>query len=97
MKSLTDSLYRGRIVMVAVSLDSAYGPQQRKFVKWAGLTCRVLIDPGEKVAHQYGLKKMLPYSVFITKKGVVYTTVSGYSVRAKRYIQNVLKKMMEDG
>lgn len=97
MKSLTDSLYQGRIVMVAVSLDSAYGPQQSKFVKWAGLTCRVLIDPGEKVAHQYGLKKMLPYSIFITKKGVVFTTVSGYSVRARRYIESAVKKMMEKG
>jgi peroxiredoxin len=97
MKSLTDSLYRGRIVMVAVSIDSAYGPHQRKFVKWASLTCRVLIDKGENVAHQYGMKKMLPYSVFITRKGVVFTTVSGYSVRARRYIESAVKKMMEKG
>jgi peroxiredoxin len=94
VKSLTDSLYKGNLAMVAISVESEYGPSQQKFVKSIGLTCPILLDTLRRISKQYRIKQQLPYSVFITKKGIVYTTVSGYSPRAKRYIYLALDKMM---
>jgi peroxiredoxin len=94
VKDLADSLYKDRLCMVAVCIENNYEQEQQEFVKNTGLTCKVLLDSGKAVAKKYHMKKQLPYSVLITDKGIVYTTVSGYSSRAEFYIRYSLQKMM---
>jgi peroxiredoxin len=93
IKSLTDSLYKGRLSMVAICTDKYFGQRQRAFVTSAGLTCPVLHDAHREVARHYQIKKTFPYSVIISSLGIVYTTVSGYSPRSERYIRASLQKM----
>jgi peroxiredoxin len=96
MRSLCDSLYKDKLTMVAVCLDKAWGPKPQLLAKSAGLTCTVMLDPQRSIARQYHMKGQLPYSVIIDKNGTVFSTVSGYSPRAERYILLKLDVMMKN-
>lgn len=88
-----DSLYKGRLAMVAVCIEDTLGAPQMKMVRYAGLSCPVVLDRTKILLQQYHKPRQLPYSVYINKKGIVVTTVSGYSIRAQRYIRTTLDTM----
>jgi peroxiredoxin len=91
---LADSVYNKKIGIVAVCVDSVCGEEQIEFVRAAGVSCPIVHDSLNLISRQYRRPNLLPYSVYINAKGIVVTTASGFSDRAKRFIRATLAKMI---
>jgi thiol-disulfide isomerase/thioredoxin len=94
LQKLADSL-APRLRLVAVCLDDGYGDRQAGYVRSLGLACPVVHDQDQRVRKGFGISgKLLPYSVYINKRGRVYTTVSGFSPRAEAFVRQAVAGML---
>jgi hypothetical protein len=76
-------------------LDPLYIKNQRQMVREMKLTCPVLHDRNGTLAMRFGFKKSLPYSVFITRKGVIAGVSTGYDTTKNAGIYEKIRGILE--
>ena len=81
--------------LVAICLDPLYIKNQRQMVREMKLTCPVIHDRTGTTALRFGFKKSLPYSVFITRKGVIAGVSTGYDTTKNAEIYEKIRLILE--
>jgi peroxiredoxin len=95
LQSCSDSLAPQGLRLVAICLDPLYIKNQRQMVREMKLTCPVLHDRNGTLAMRFGFKKSLPYSVFITRKGVIAGVSTGYDTTRNAGIYEKIRGILE--
>lgn len=78
LQGVADSLRGQGVRLVAVSVDTVFGDEQRGMVSELQLTCPVVHDKFGIVARRYACGNALPYTVFIGRNGKVRASSVGY-------------------
>jgi len=95
LQSCADSLAPQGLRLVAICLDQLYIKKQRQMVREMKLTCPVIHDRTGTTALRFGFNKSLPYSVFITRKGVIAGVSTGYDTTKNAEIYEKIRLILE--
>jgi thiol-disulfide isomerase/thioredoxin len=95
LQSCADSLAHEGLRLVAVCLDRLYIKKQRQAVRDMKLTCPVIHDRTGTTALRFGFNKSLPYSVFITRKGMIAGVSTGYDSTKNAEIYEKIRVILE--
>jgi len=96
LDSLSASVYAGKLRIVIVCIDRKWGFKQQKFYAKARLAYPIVHDSSGLISLKFQRPPKLPFVVLVQPTGVVYTTVSGYSDRAKQFIRQSLERMASE-
>ena len=97
LQHTTDSLFTRDLRMVAVCIDTVYGPKQKQLVADLKLSCPVIHDRFGIVAQRFGCGKALPYTVFINRNGMVTSFSTGYDFSKNTGIIRSINLILDKG
>lgn len=95
LQKAADSLAASGLRLVAVCVDSVYGTKQKQMVIQTKLTCPVVHDKYGIVARRHNCQKVLPYTVFIDRQGIIRAVSTGFDDKKKNQVTKYIKMVLE--
>ena len=96
LQKMADSLSVSGLRLVAVCVDSAYGPKQKQMVTDLKLTCPVIHDKFGIVARRFGCGKALPFTVFINRNGMIAAVSTGYDASKNTELIHSISSILKE-